>query len=334
MQYSCPVCGKSFDTFKGMRTHMWKMHPFEYREMRLKEEVKKWGVPAELFDYIDFHAYVDTSVSLATNIQDLVRAYPGLAKYQQEIEMEDIEMAEEKVRKANIERGIEYIEETIEEVLQQFKNGEKEEIREHLREILGIEEKKSEKEEEIERRIEELERKLEELIRKKRELEEKEKVNEKREIKEQLEEVNPDIEIVEVKYENGLYKVTGKIKPGYENYFLTKYVDKPIIAEGVDVETVKTAFNAEVSKRHKSIPVVAGRAKEVVARQALPIPKMFVGKEIPEDYFYQHACPHILKSFDPEVFRQTGVLRCEECIATGKFYNRSVEEGRKLAGVE
>ena len=193
-----------------------------------------------------------------------------------------------------------------------------------------VEEK--ELEEEIEEEIEEenLEEELYRLV------EEKEKYRLKQEqldeIKRIVEEINPDIEVVEVKQLDGGFNIKGVIKPEYKQFFIAKYENQPIIGEGENLELAITDFNYNVSRRHKKIPVT-GKKKSIVGMMPYSRPKIYVGEEILVDYFYQHACPHILKSFDPEAYRKTGVLLCKACENKGMVYSRTVEEGKKLAGI-
>lgn len=195
----CPICGKFFRTYRGMRTHFRKAHPVEYKEERLKEIVKKeWKVPAEIADYIDFHSYATKEETINEILQSIVRDY-GLDKYARPVEEEDIDLMIEEFEREKKYAMIQDLEKLIEDY-----GFSKEEMREILKELIGEEEEEKRIKEleekitkislgEIEKRMKELEEKMKELERKRKEIELEEELKRERE-KEKVTELEPTLE--------------------------------------------------------------------------------------------------------------------------------------------
>lgn len=97
------------------------------------------------------------------------------------------------------------------------------------------------------------------------------------------------------------------------------------------VDNVSRKF-AEINDRHEKYTYVLAQNYEGMITTPLPsfwceeLSKISrVSKEqdmlfdnstgggVSKEIFYKYACPHILNSFDPELFRMDGVLSCTEC---------------------
>jgi len=142
-------------------------------------------------------------------------------------------------------------------------------------------------------------------------------------IKEEIEKEYPEAEITARRTNNEIV-ITGTIRPAYVRMFINGGI--PIISRGKidEIEELKEKFVAEMGSRR--ITVREKRRKLPVLKEAPEIyrPKYieYIGKiaeepivehEINKEYFYEHACEHILNSYNPEVFRKAGILKCEAC---------------------